>query len=47
MLAFGGLALCLLAQLLFQYATFRRASRSRLLGVAVLVIFAVALRSSR
>jgi low temperature requirement protein LtrA len=42
MLAFGGPALFLLAQFLFQYATLRLASRSRALGVGVLAIFAIA-----
>jgi low temperature requirement protein LtrA len=40
-LAFGGPALFLLAQLLFQDATLGRAPRSRALGLAALVILAV------
>lgn len=39
---FGGPALFLLAQLLFQYATLGRAPRSRALGLGALVILAVA-----
>jgi low temperature requirement protein LtrA len=41
-LAFGGSALFLLAQLLFQYATLGRTPRSRVLGVGALAILAVA-----
>jgi low temperature requirement protein LtrA len=41
-LAFGGPALFLLAQFLFQYAALGRASRSRAVGVGVLAILAVA-----
>jgi len=40
-LAFGGPALFLLAQLLFQYGTLGRAPRSRALGTAALAILAV------
>jgi low temperature requirement protein LtrA len=41
-LAFGGPALFLLAQLLFQHATLGRAPRSRAVGLAALAILAVA-----
>ena len=41
MLAFGGPALFLLAQLLFQDAALGRAPRSRALGIAALVVLAV------
>ena len=41
-LAFGGPALFLLAQLLFQHAVLGRAPRSRALGIAALAILAIA-----
>ena len=44
-LAFGGLALFLLAQLLFHHAALGRVPRSRALGLAALAILAIATRS--